>query len=269
MSSAAILQHGEGEAAVALGSQFNIVGALDHHSLLQVTGLITHVSIAVLAVVGDVLAGLVGQQAHEGKLGGHALGAEGLIIVGKLSTTVDGLSEPDVLLALGASEPVLAGDALGVGMDAGLTGGEVAEDLDGVIDASLVGVNPVESVAPFGVAELDVTAGAGRVLPGSLRGEQVLDLSVEGLDGGIDLVVLGSQRGLISSVLIVSRDIISTTSGAGRSGQTGRSSRTSRSKVSRGSTSTRRANGSMATGSAILTRGSVGSSGSSGSGRSI
>ena len=62
-----------------------------------------------------------------------------------LSTTIDGLSEPDVFLALGASEPVLAGDALRVGMDAGLTGGEVAEDLDGIIDAALVGVNPVKS----------------------------------------------------------------------------------------------------------------------------
>lgn len=62
-----------------------------------------------------------------------------------LSTTVDGLSEPDVLLALGASVPVLVGNALGVGMDAGLAGGEVAEHLDGIIDASLVGVNIVES----------------------------------------------------------------------------------------------------------------------------
>lgn len=51
------------------------------------------------------------------------------------------------------------------------------------------------------MAELDVTAGAGRVLSGSLRGEQVLDLSVEGLEGGINLKVLGSQRWLISSVL--------------------------------------------------------------------
>lgn len=75
------------------------------------------------------------------------------------------------------------------------------------------------------MAELDVTAGAGRVLPGSLRGKQVLDLSVEGLDGGINLVVLGSQRRLISSVLIISRNVISTTSGAGRSGQTRRSGR--------------------------------------------
>lgn len=62
-----------------------------------------------------------------------------------LGATVDGLSEPDMLLALGASEPVLLGDALGVGMDAGLTAGEVAEDLDGVVDAALVGVNPVEA----------------------------------------------------------------------------------------------------------------------------
>ena len=50
-----------------------------------------------------------------------------------------------MLLALGASEPVLAGNALRVGMDAGLAGGEVAEDLDGIIDAALVGVNPVET----------------------------------------------------------------------------------------------------------------------------
>lgn len=85
---------------------------------------------------------------------------------------------------------------------------------------------PVELTAgPLRVAELDVTAGAGRVLPGSLRGEQVVDLSVKGLDGGINLVVLGSQSGLISSVLIISRKVISTTSGAGRSRQTRRSRR--------------------------------------------
>lgn len=66
-------------------------------------------------------------------------------VVAYLSTAIDGLSEPDVLLSLGASEPVLVGNALRVGVDAGLTGGEVAEDLDGIIGASLVGVNPVES----------------------------------------------------------------------------------------------------------------------------
>lgn len=61
------------------------------------------------------------------------------------------------------------------------------------------------------MAEFDVTAGTSWVLPGSLRSEQVIDLSVEGLDGGINFIVLGSQSRLIGSVLIVSRDIISTT----------------------------------------------------------
>lgn len=76
------------------------------------------------------------------------------------------------------------------------------------------------------MAELDVTAGTGRILPGSLGGEQVLDLSVEGLDGGINLVVLGSQSGLVSSVLIIARNIVSTTSWARRSGQTRSTRRT-------------------------------------------
>lgn len=76
------------------------------------------------------------------------------------------------------------------------------------------------------MGELDVTAGAGRVLPGSLRGEQVIDLSVEGLDGGVHLVVLGSQGRLISSVLIVSRKVISATGSTGRSRGTGRTGRT-------------------------------------------
>lgn len=169
-----------------------------------------------------------------------------------LGATVDGLSEPDVLHALGAPEPVLLGDALGLGVDASLAGVEVAEDLDGVVVAALVGVDPVESckgkekwfvraegrgrgltmdgsgaaeltAGPLGVGELDVAAGAGGVLPGSLGGEQVLDLGVEGLDGRVHLVVLGSQGRLVGSVLIVSRDVVAATSRAGRSGQTRRS----------------------------------------------
>lgn len=76
------------------------------------------------------------------------------------------------------------------------------------------------------MAELDVTAGAGGVLPGSLRGEQVIDLRVEGLDGGVNLVVLGSQGRLISSVLIVSRKVISATRSTWRSRGTGRTGRT-------------------------------------------
>lgn len=62
-----------------------------------------------------------------------------------LGATVDGLSEPDVLHGLGAPEPVLLGNALGLGVDASLAGVEVAEDLDGVAVAALVRVNPVES----------------------------------------------------------------------------------------------------------------------------
>lgn len=50
-----------------------------------------------------------------------------------------------MLLALGASEPVLLGNALGMGIDAGLTGGEVAEDFNGITGAALVGVDPVIS----------------------------------------------------------------------------------------------------------------------------
>lgn len=50
-----------------------------------------------------------------------------------------------MLLVSCASEPVLAGNALRLGIDAGLAGVEVAEDLDGIIVAALVGVNEVES----------------------------------------------------------------------------------------------------------------------------
>lgn len=81
---ATVLENAECEAAVALGPQLHVVGALEQHGLLQVAVLCVHVSNAVLAVIGDVLGGLVGQQTHEGQLSGHALGAQGLIIVSKL-----------------------------------------------------------------------------------------------------------------------------------------------------------------------------------------
>lgn len=81
----------------------------------------------------------------------------------------------------------------------------------------------VLTAGPLRVAELDVTAGAGRVLPGSLGGQQVLDLGVQGLDCGVHLVVLGSQGRLVGSVLIISGDVVAATSRAGRSGQTRRS----------------------------------------------
>lgn len=62
-----------------------------------------------------------------------------------LSTTIDGLAKPNVFLLLGALVPILAWDALGVGVDAGVAGGEVAVGLDGIHGAALVGVDPVEA----------------------------------------------------------------------------------------------------------------------------
>lgn len=68
-----------------------------------------------------------------------------ICLASHLGTTVDGLSKPDVLLGLCASVPVLMCNACRVGVDAGLAGGKVTEDPDGIIETSLVGVNPVES----------------------------------------------------------------------------------------------------------------------------
>lgn len=68
-----------------------------------------------------------------------------ICLASHLGTTVDGLSEPHMLFGLCASVPVLLCNACRVGIDAGLAGGKVTEDLDGIIDASLVGVNPVET----------------------------------------------------------------------------------------------------------------------------
>lgn len=62
-----------------------------------------------------------------------------------LGTTVDGLSEPHVLPVICASVPVFACNALRLGVDAGLAGGKVTEDFDGIIDAALVRVNVVKS----------------------------------------------------------------------------------------------------------------------------
>lgn len=65
---AAVLADAVCEAAVALGSDLDIVGSLEQQGLLQVSGGGVHVGNAVLAVVCDVLRGLVGHQAHEGHL---------------------------------------------------------------------------------------------------------------------------------------------------------------------------------------------------------
>lgn len=83
------------------------------------------------------------------------------------------------------------------------------------------------TAAPFWVGESDVTAGTGRVLLGSLGREQIVNLSVQRLDGGIHLVVLGPERGLVSSVLIIATGgVISTTRWARGSGKTRSSGRT-------------------------------------------
>lgn len=94
--SAAILQNVESEAAVALGPQLHVVGTLQEHSLLQVAVLSVHVRHAVLAVVCDVLGGLVGQETHEGQLCGHALRAQGLVVVSKLRNNIGGIKTGSV-----------------------------------------------------------------------------------------------------------------------------------------------------------------------------
>lgn len=65
---ASILQDAVGEAAVALCSDLNLVGALEEQSLLEVSGSGIHVGDAVLAVVGDILGGLSGHETQEGQL---------------------------------------------------------------------------------------------------------------------------------------------------------------------------------------------------------
>ena len=61
-----------------------------------------------------------------------------------MESSIHGLSEPDVFAVLAlAGPPVLAWDAVGLGLDAGLSGLHVAEHLDGVDGASLIGIDPV------------------------------------------------------------------------------------------------------------------------------
>lgn len=65
---ASIFQDAVGKAAVALGSDLNLVGALEEHGLLEVADGCVHVGDAVLAVVGDVLSCLSGHETQEGQL---------------------------------------------------------------------------------------------------------------------------------------------------------------------------------------------------------
>lgn len=176
---AAILRDTVCEAAVALGSDLNVVGTLEEQGLLQVATGGVHVGNAVLAVVCDVLRGLVGHQAHESHLNVDVLGISSvgaiLELHGRrrremhgfywlwlkstvqilqstrylsssyLESTGHGLAEPDVLLLsyVLAAVPVLHGDAGLAGVDASLTSLHVAVDFDGIQRGALVGINPV------------------------------------------------------------------------------------------------------------------------------
>lgn len=81
---AAVLQDAVGEPAVALSSDLHVVGSLDEDGFLQVARLLVHVGDAVLAVVGDVLGALGGQEAQEGHLDAGGVGGQVLIAVAEL-----------------------------------------------------------------------------------------------------------------------------------------------------------------------------------------
>ena len=63
-----------------------------------------------------------------------------------VESSIHCLSEPDVFAVLAlAGPPVLARDAGRFGVDAGLSSLHVAEDLDCIDGAALIGINPVLS----------------------------------------------------------------------------------------------------------------------------
>ena len=81
---AAILQNSICEPAVALSPDLHIIGALDEQGLLEVAGCFVQVGNAVLAVVGDILRALGGQQAEEGHLDVGSVGSQVVITVAEL-----------------------------------------------------------------------------------------------------------------------------------------------------------------------------------------
>lgn len=76
---AGVLHHCVSEAVVALCLQLQIVGAFEDHSFLEVAHLLVLIAHRVLAVVGDGLGCLFGQEADEGHL--HCDGVRWLIFV--------------------------------------------------------------------------------------------------------------------------------------------------------------------------------------------
>lgn len=91
---ATILQHAVGEAAVALSSDLHVIGALQQHSLLQVARRGVHVGHAVLAVVGEVLRDLSGQQPQESHLDGGGVWCQAVVAVVELDGAAMRTTEP-------------------------------------------------------------------------------------------------------------------------------------------------------------------------------
>lgn len=84
------------EAAVALCSDLDLVGALEEQSVLQVAGLRVHVSHAVLAVVGDVLGSFSGHQPQEGQLNGNVSWVGSLTTIFELPWEMEGRREQGI-----------------------------------------------------------------------------------------------------------------------------------------------------------------------------
>ncbi len=97
---AAVLADSVCEAAVALRSDLDVVGALQEQSFLQVACGLVHVGDAVLAVVGDVLRSLVGHQTHEGQLDVNILWIRALAAVLELHRTRQNMSGCTIYRAL-------------------------------------------------------------------------------------------------------------------------------------------------------------------------
>lgn len=93
---------------------------------------------------------------------------------------------------------------------------------------------------PVGVAQLEVSAGAGRVLLGALGAADVLDLAVEGLEGGVHLgVVLAQASGSLVGPHVPHG--IGTLLGLTQAGESGHvDARAGRTRRTRGSRVTRR-----------------------------
>lgn len=81
---AAILQNSIREPAVALSPDLHVVGALDEQGFLEVASSFVQVGNAVLAVVGDVLGALGGQQAQEGHLDVGSVRSQVVISIAEL-----------------------------------------------------------------------------------------------------------------------------------------------------------------------------------------